>query len=132
VGVGLEQGLVFVLAVDVDQQFAQRLEVAKRAGRAIDVAAAAAFGGDHPAQDARAVVVQVALGEPGMRFGNVHQVEGGEDVGLVGAGAHHAAVGAIAQGRPRASSMIDLPAPVSPVITLIPRSSSRSRCSTMA
>jgi hypothetical protein len=86
VGVGLEQGLVFVLAVDVDQQFAQRFEIAERAGRAVDVAAAAAFGGDHPAQDAQAVV-QVALGQPGMRLGNVHQVEGGEDVGLVGAGA---------------------------------------------
>lgn len=98
-GVGLEQGLVLVLAVDIDQQFAQRLEVAERAGRAVDVAAAAAFGGDHPAQDAQAFVVQVALGQPGVRFGNVHQVEGGQDVCLVGAGAHHAAVGTVAQGK---------------------------------
>ncbi|MNH02020.1 hypothetical protein D3C79_612480 [compost metagenome] len=99
VGVGLEQRLVLMLAVNVNQQLAERLEVAKRAGRAIDVAAAAAFGGDHPAQDARAVVVQVAFGQPGMRLGDVHQVEGGEDVCLVGAGAHHAAVGPVAQGQ---------------------------------
>ncbi|MNM66583.1 hypothetical protein D3C81_780760 [compost metagenome] len=88
---------MLVLAVDIDQQLAQRLEVAERAGRAIDVAAAAAFGGDHPAQDAQAVVVQVALGQPGMRLGDVHQIEGGEDVCLVRAGAHHAAVGPVAQ-----------------------------------
>ncbi|MCY1441262.1 hypothetical protein D9M71_575690 [compost metagenome] len=34
-----------------------------------------------------------------MGFGNVHQVERGEDVCLVGAGAHHAAVGTVAQGK---------------------------------
>ena len=33
---------------------------------------------------------------------------------------------------PRASSMIDLPAPVSPLTTVIPSSSSRSSCSTIA
>ncbi len=98
VGVGLEQRLVFVLAVDIDDQLAQCLEVGLRAGAAVDVAARAAFGGDHSAQDARAVVVQVALGEPGAGFGNVRQVEAGEDVRLVGAGAHHAAVGTITQG----------------------------------
>ncbi|MNI18223.1 hypothetical protein D3C73_716250 [compost metagenome] len=98
-GIGLEQGLVFVLAVNVDQQLAQRLEVAKRAGRAVDVAARTSFGCDDPAQDARAVVFEVAFGQPGAGFRNVDQIEGGQDIGLVGAGADHAAVGTITQGK---------------------------------
>ncbi len=89
---------MLVLAVDVDQQLAERLEVALGAGRTVDVAARAPFGGDDAAQDAGAVIVQVALGEPGARIGDVIQVEAGEDVGLVCADAHDAAVGAIAQG----------------------------------
>ncbi|MCY1358074.1 hypothetical protein D9M69_445910 [compost metagenome] len=99
VGVRLEQGLVLMLAVDVDQQLAQGLEVALGAGAAIDVGAGAAFGRDDPAQDAGAVVVQVAFGQPGAGFGDVGEVEAGEYVRLVGAGAHHAAVGAVAEGQ---------------------------------
>ena len=98
-GIGLEQGLVLVLAVDVDQQLAQGLEVAEGTGRAVDVATAAAFGSDDAPQDAQPVAGQVAFGQPGVGLGNVDQVEGGEDVGLVGAGAYHAAVGAVAQGQ---------------------------------
>ena len=99
VGVGFEQRLVLVLAVDVDQQFAEGLEIAQRAGGAVDIAARAPFAGDDPAQNARAVVVQVAFGQPGAGFGDVLQVEAGEDVRLVRAGADHAAVGAVAQGQ---------------------------------
>jgi len=69
------------------------------AGRAIDIAARAAFGGDHAAQDARAVVVQVAFSQPGAGFGDVAKVEAGQDVRLVGAGADHATVGAIAEAQ---------------------------------
>ena len=98
VGVGLEQRLVFMLTVDVDQQLAQCFEVALGAGRAVDIAARAAFGGDDPAQDARAVAFKVALGQPGPGFGDVLQVERGQDIGLVGSGAHDAAVGAVAKG----------------------------------
>src|SRR5690606_24516036 len=64
-----------------------------------DVAARATLAGDDAAQDARAVAVQVALGQPGAGLGDVLQVEAGEDVGLVRAGAYHAAVGAVAQGQ---------------------------------
>ena len=39
VGVGFEQGLVFVLAVNVDQQLAKCLEIALWAGAAIDIGA---------------------------------------------------------------------------------------------
>ncbi|MCY1407250.1 hypothetical protein D9M71_225450 [compost metagenome] len=90
---------MLVLAVNVDQQLAQGLEVAQRGGRAVDVAARTAFGSNYPAKDARAVAVQVALGQPGLGLWDVGQVEGGEDVGLVGAGAHHATVGAVAEGQ---------------------------------
>jgi len=131
-GVGFEQGLVFVLAVDIDQQLAQGFQVTQRAGRAVDVATGAAFGGDDPAQDARPFIIKVALGKPGFGFGDVRQVEGRQDVGLVCAGAYHATVGAVAQGQAEGVEHDRLAAPVSPVITLIPRSSSRSRCSTMA
>ncbi|MCY1522117.1 hypothetical protein D9M68_569620 [compost metagenome] len=88
-----------MLAVDVDQQLAEGLEVALGAGRAIDVAARAAFGGDHPAKDAGAIVVQVALGQPGAGFRDVGEVEAGENVRFVGAGAHHAAVRPVAKGQ---------------------------------
>ena len=42
-------------------------------------------------------MVHVALGEPGAGVGNIVQVEAGKNVGLVGADAHHAAVGPVAQ-----------------------------------
>ena len=95
VGVGLEQRLVFMLAVDVDQQLAQSLEVALGAWRAIDVAARATFGGDDAAQDARAITLKVALGQPGTRFGDVLQVEGGQNVGFFSAVANHPVVCAV-------------------------------------
>ncbi len=98
-GVGLEQRLMLVLAVDINEQFAQRLQVSLRAGRAIDVRARATFGGNHPAQDAGAVVVEVALFEPGLGLGNVAQVERGKDVCLVGTRPDHAAVGPVAQSQ---------------------------------
>ena len=97
VGIGLEQGLMLMLAVDIDQQFAKRFQVALRAGRAVDVRARAAFCGDDPAQNAGTVIVQVALLEPDLCFGNVFQIERGEDVSLVGTWTNHAAVGPVAQ-----------------------------------
>lgn len=98
-GVGLEQRLMLVLAMDIDDQLAKGLEVGLWAGAAVDIAARAPFGGDHPAQDARAVVVQIPFGEPGAGFGNVRQVEAGENVSLVCAWAYHAAVGTITQAQ---------------------------------
>ena len=97
VGIGFQQGLVFVLAVDIDQQFAQGFQVAQWARRAVDIAAGAPLGGDHPAQNAGAFIIKVALGQPCFGFGDVRQVEGGQDVGLVGARAYHATVGAVAK-----------------------------------
>src|SRR5690606_2843120 len=88
-----------MLAVNIDDQLANGLEVGLRAGAAIDIATGAALGSDYPAQDARTVTVQVALSEPGAGFGNVRQVEAGENVRLVGSGAYYAAVGAIAEAQ---------------------------------
>lgn len=99
VGLALQQRLVLVLAMDVDQQFAQALQVAQRAGRAVDVGTRATFGSDHPAQDARTVLFQVALGEPVAGLGDGTDVEAGENVGLVRSGTYRAAVGAVAEGK---------------------------------
>ena len=96
-GIGLEEGLVFVLAVDIDQAFAERLQVALRAWRAVDVAARTAFCGNHAAEDARPVAFQVSLLKPFACAGNVVQIEAGQDIGLVRAGPYDAAVGAIAK-----------------------------------
>ena len=104
-GVVFQQRLVFVLAVNVDQQLAQGLDVALGAGRAVDVAPRAPFGGDDPAQDAGAVrilvMTQVALGQPLARLRNPAEVEAGQQVGLVRTRTHHAVVGAIAEGQPQ-------------------------------
>ena len=65
-GVGVQQGalgrlaqqrLVRVLAVDVDEQGAQCRAVLQRGSAAVDIGAAAALGGDYPAQDALAAGV---------------------------------------------------------------------------
>ncbi len=90
---------MFVLAVDIDQQFAQGFQVTEGAGGAVDIAAGSPFSGDHSAQNARAVVFEVAFGQPGAGFRDVDQIEGGQDIGLVRTRADHAAVGAIAQGQ---------------------------------
>ena len=83
-------------------------------------------------RDARAVVVRSRSASQARASAMSSRSKLARNVGLVRRRADHAAVGAVAQARPRASSMIDLPAPVSLVITDMPRCSSRSRCSTMA
>ena len=88
---------MFVLAVDIDQQFTKRFQIALRARRSVDIAARTPFGGDYAAQNARAIVVQVSLGQPGSRIWNVIQVEAGKDVCLVRANTHHAAISTVAQ-----------------------------------
>lgn len=89
---------MLVLAVDINQQLAQGFQVAEGAGRTVDIAAGAPFGGDYPTQDAGTIATKVALGQPGFGFGNVCQVKGGQDIGLVRARTHNAAVGAVTQG----------------------------------
>ncbi len=97
VRIGLEQRLMLMLTVDINDQFAQGFEVAERAGCAIDIASRTPFGSDDPSQDARAVALQITLGEPGAGFRDVDQIERSKDVCLVRAWTDHAAVGTVAE-----------------------------------
>ncbi len=90
----VEQGLVFVLAMDLDQQGAQFGQLAKGGRAAIDPGARAAVGTDHPAQLAVEIVVHFVLAQPGQRGRRVGQVELGREFGPFGAVAHDAGVGA--------------------------------------
>ena len=99
VGVVFQQRLVFMLAVDVNEQFAKRLEISLGAGAAVDVGAGASFTGDNPAQDAGAILFKVAFTQPLASFGDLADVEAGENIGLVAAWTYDAAVGPVAQGQ---------------------------------
>jgi len=95
--VALEQRLVGVLAVDVHQLLAQFAQALHRCRLAVDIAAGAAVGAHRAAQDALAVEVEFPLFQPLTHGGQSADLEGGADLGAVAAGAHGAAVGAIAQ-----------------------------------
>ena len=94
-----QQGLVLVLAVDLDQQTGQFGELGDGDRAAVDPGPRAAVGAQGAAQLAGAVVVAALvehflLPEPGQRFRAVAQVELGVEFGAFGAVADHAAVGA--------------------------------------
>ena len=93
-----QQGLVRVLAVDIDQHVAQFAQLRGRGGDAVDVRLRAARIVDHAAQQGAALVVGKFVGhQPGLR----HLADGkiGRDVGLGRTFAHHAGVAAPAQGQ---------------------------------
>ena len=108
-GVGVEQfahggrprqALPSVLAVDVDQPFAQRAQLRQRGGGAVDPGAAFAGGVDGAAQQQRVglggrFVVEALFGEPDT--GRVGQVEFGRDLAARLAFAHPQRVAAPAQ-----------------------------------
>ena len=99
-GVGLEQGLVFVLAVDIDQQLAQVFSSHPGdMGRAVDIAAERPSAVMTLRRMHGPSLLRSRSCKPGFRFGDVCQVEGRQDIGLVCAGAYHATVGAVSQGQ---------------------------------
>lgn len=104
----------------------------QRAGLAIDVGAGAAIFADYPAQNAVVLVIQLMLCQPGAGLGNVRYVEGGCDIGALGAMTNRAGICAPPMASPRASSTMDLPAPVSPVSAVIPLLNWSSTRSAMA
>ena len=126
------QRLVRVLAVQVDQHLADRRELRQRRRPAVDPGAAAALRVEHAPQQQRAVVAGEALvGEPGAR------APGASSTSNAAASSARSAPGRSWRSSKRspsssasASSRIDLPAPVSPVSTVKPGSSSRSSAST--
>ncbi len=89
-----EQGLLFVLAVDLHQHAGQLGQLGQRHRAAVDEGARTAIGADHPAQLALFFVVQLVVAQPlaGRRIGR--RREFGRELGTGGAVADHAAVGA--------------------------------------
>ena len=95
-GVEFQQRLVRVLAVDVDEQFAQFAQLAGRRRDAVDVGLGAAGVVDHAAQQRAAFVgLELVLFQPDAR--GLGQREVGADVGLGRAFAHHACLTAAAK-----------------------------------
>jgi len=97
VGVAAQQRLVLVLAVDVDQQIPQFLQLLHGGGAAIDVAARAAVAGEDPAQQTFGVRRVVLGGEPARRRGVGADVEVGGNLAALGASADATDVAAVAQ-----------------------------------
>jgi len=64
VGVALEQRLMLVLAVNVDHQLPQLLELLHGGGLAVDKAPRAAFAGDNAAHQAFAALCQIVVCQP--------------------------------------------------------------------
>ena len=96
--IGFQQGLVRMLAMDVDQHFADLAQLRDGGGHAIDEGFRAAAVVDHAAQQHRAVAgVEFILGQPGLQYRRQRAGELGADVGLGRALAHHAGVSPPAQ-----------------------------------
>ena len=81
----LHQRLVFHLAVNIDERFAQLAQRLHRHRLAVDVSARAPIRADDPAQHAFVLVLDRLLGEPGARRRIVRDGERGGDFGALGA-----------------------------------------------
>ena len=80
--------LVRVLAGDLDQPLAERLQLRERRGRAVDPRAASALRIEHAAQEDLAVAFgEPLLGQPRAHRRRVVDVERGRELGALGAGA---------------------------------------------
>ncbi len=93
----VEQGLVLVLAVDLEQPGSQGAQLADRDRTAVNPCARAALAADHPAQLAGAVFVEVLGGQPFAQVGARREVERRREFGAFAAVAHHRRVGAPAR-----------------------------------
>ncbi len=89
-----QQGLLFVLAVDLHQQRGQVAQLGQGHRAAIDPRPRTAVCTDHAAQLALFFVVQLVVGQPLARGLQLVQRELGRKLGARGAVADHAAVGA--------------------------------------
>ena len=117
---GIDQGAVVVLAVDLDQGRADGLEHLHAHRLVVDEGAGAPVRHLNAAEDQVAVDVDIGLRRDAAGRMVDGAVEHGGDLALVLAMADEAAVAAPAEGKAKASSRMDLPAPVSPVRTLRP------------
>ncbi len=86
---GFGQQLVGMLAVDLDQQLAQLAQLRERDGGAVDEAARAAVGADHPAKQTLTPALQLILFQPALGSRGIFQREARAQVGTGGAATHH-------------------------------------------
>ena len=93
---GFQQGLMRMLAVDIDQHLAQLAQLRGGGGDAVDEGLGAASIVDHPAQQHPALVAREFIGRQPVA-GRAVGGELGADIGLAGAVAHHAGIAAPAQ-----------------------------------
>ena len=91
---------MFVLAVNVDQQVAQRAQLGQRRVVTVDEGLAAPVGVEHAPDQALVVGVHFVVGEPGARSAGERQAEFERDLGAFAAGAQAGRVGAVAGGQP--------------------------------
>ncbi len=97
-GIGLEQGLVCMLAVNIDQPFARLAQLAERGRPAVDESARAPALVDHPPQQNRiGVALEFGCPQPSREFGQGLNIELGADVGAFATGTHHGGIAALAQ-----------------------------------
>ena len=92
---GAQQGLMGVLAVHVDQQFAQFTQLGERGRAAVDPGAAASARLDHAAQQYGVLGSDAGFVEPGC--GRRVHAKLGADFGARRAFAHHVGLGALAE-----------------------------------
>ena len=92
----LQQGLVLVLAMDLEQARGERAQLADSDRAAIDPRARTAFAADHPAQLAGTVLVEFLGNEPFAQVRVQRQVERGSEFGAFATVAHHRRLGAAA------------------------------------
>ena len=97
-GSRLEQGLMGMLAVYVDQEFAGLAQLLQGGGAAVDEGARTAAGIHHAAHQAHAgIAAEFVLVQPGLQLGKGAGIELGLDLGALGTGPHHAGIGTFAQ-----------------------------------
>ena len=91
-----QQTLVRVLAVNIDQIFADLAQLRQGHSRAVHVGATAALGVDDPAQHQLVLGVQVVFGQPA--YERFRGLEYCADLGSGGTFSQHSGVGTLAQG----------------------------------
>ena len=94
----LQQGMMFMLAVDIHQHVTQIFQIGQGYRRSVDIAAGAPVVIDNPAQHALMGVrlqYQIVVGEPGLRRLDAADREFSHDVSTARAGPHDGFIGPI-------------------------------------
>src|SRR5690554_4028909 len=131
---GAEQAVMFVLAADVDQPAGDGGEVGDGGEAAVDEDLVAPGAADDAAHNELAFKLDALFAEDRAQAlgGGFAGLEDALDHGLIFVGAVTSVMARPPKSRLRASMMMDLPAPVSPVSTVKPERTGISRCSMMA